>query len=147
MQQKKSLLSSKALGFRRAATLGEEFRAHLNRVQARFPDQIATVRGKGLLNAVVMNQSGLGKVTAWDVCMGLKERGILAKPTHETIIRLAPPITIDPQNLKDAADALEAVLEHDLKGLERQAKARGPAKAPEPCDRCGRVAGQVETDL
>lgn len=79
--------------------------------------------------------------------MGLKERGILAKPTHETIIRLAPPITIDPQNLKDAADALEAVLEHDLKGLERQAKARGPAKAPEPCDRCGRVAGQVETDL
>ncbi|GBG82206.1 hypothetical protein CBR_g34489 [Chara braunii] len=100
----------------RSAILGEEFRQHLEKIRQKFPHLISKVRGKGLLNAVVMNQQGLGGVSAYEICVGLKERGILAKPTHDTIIRLSPPLTISAQNLKDAADAFEAVLEHDLPG-------------------------------
>eukprot|EP00270_Netrium_digitus_P010639 TRINITY_DN330_c0_g1_i1.p1 TRINITY_DN330_c0_g1~~TRINITY_DN330_c0_g1_i1.p1 ORF type:complete len:512 (+),score=130.41 TRINITY_DN330_c0_g1_i1:297-1832(+) len=125
----------------RADKAGEELRKHLEGVQSRFPQLIKEVRGRGLLNAVEMNSSGLAGVTAWDVCLGLKERGVLAKPTHNTIIRLAPPLTISHENLKDAADALEAVLQDDLPGLKRMRSSSSGSHGhtPEPCDRCGRV--------
>eukprot|EP00271_Cylindrocystis_brebissonii_P001539 TRINITY_DN117_c0_g1_i1.p1 TRINITY_DN117_c0_g1~~TRINITY_DN117_c0_g1_i1.p1 ORF type:complete len:501 (+),score=78.77 TRINITY_DN117_c0_g1_i1:300-1802(+) len=128
----------------RADVLGDGLRQHLRAVQQRFPSMIKEVRGKGLLNAVEMNTEGLPRgVSAFDVCMGLKERGILAKPTHDTIIRLAPPLTMSAEHLRSAAAALDAVLEHDLAGLARQAAPRPDPPSPEPCDRCGRVKGKA----
>ena len=53
---------------------------------------IELVRGKGLLNAVVIKPKG--DKTAWDVCVAMKENGVIAKPTHGHIIRFAPPLTI-----------------------------------------------------
>jgi ornithine--oxo-acid transaminase len=78
----------------RAEKLGEQFRAQLQSVQKTYPDLVKEVRGRGLLNAVELFPSGLGNVSTYDVCLRLKERGILAKPTHDTIIRLSPPLTI-----------------------------------------------------
>lgn len=74
--------------------MGQEFRDQLRNVQMRFPEIIKEVRGRGLLNAVEMNNKALFPASAYDVCLKLKERGILAKPTHDTIIRLAPPLCI-----------------------------------------------------
>jgi ornithine--oxo-acid transaminase len=61
---------------------------------------IELVRGKGLLNAVVIRPKG-GK-TAWDVCLAMKEMGLIAKPTHEHIIRFAPPLVITEPQLREA---------------------------------------------
>lgn len=82
------------LFFHRAAKLGQELRDQLMKIQQRFPHIIKEVRGRGLLNAVDLNNKALSPVSAYDLCIKLKERGILAKPTHDTIIRLAPPLTI-----------------------------------------------------
>ena len=78
----------------RADSKGEVLRAALSAVQLRYPHVIREVRGRGLLNAVEVDPVGLGGVSATDICMRLKERGVLAKPTHSTIIRLAPPLTM-----------------------------------------------------
>lgn len=78
----------------RSEELGAELREHLIAVQKSHPKLIKEVRGRGLLNAVVLHPAGLGNVTAYDVCIGLKNRGILAKPTHGNIIRLSPPLTV-----------------------------------------------------
>lgn len=78
----------------RADKMGQEFRQQLCALQELYPHMIKEVRGRGLLNAVELYTSGLGHVTAYDVCIGLKDRGILAKPTHGNIIRLSPPLTI-----------------------------------------------------
>eukprot|EP00850_Spirogloea_muscicola_P020234 SM000210S06748 [mRNA] locus=s210:137233:139576:- [translate_table: standard] len=132
----------------RADVLGEDLRADLRRIQERYPKIIKEIRGRGLLNAIVMNYGGSKGITALDVCLGLKERGILAKPTQETVIRLAPPLTISRENLKEATDALEAVLEHDMPELLRKSADRQPPAPPQPCDRCGRVKLHMpETDL
>ena len=66
----------------------------LGEVQQQFPNLIKEVRGKGLFNAVELNSKALFPVSAYDVCLKLKERGVLAKPTHNTIIRLTPPLSI-----------------------------------------------------
>jgi ornithine--oxo-acid transaminase len=66
------------------------------------------VRGKGLLNAVVIKPKN-GK-TAWDVCMALKENGLLAKPTHDHIIRFAPPLVITEDQLMEALDIIKDTL-------------------------------------
>lgn len=63
----------------RADKVGEELREQLRAVQKSHPKLIKEVRGRGLLNAVVLHQAGLGKASAYDVCIGLKNRGILAK--------------------------------------------------------------------
>jgi len=72
---------------------------------------IKTVRGKGLLNAIVIDESKTGGHSAWDLCMLFKEKGLLAKPTHENIIRLAPPLVITEQqiatSLKIIGEAME----------------------------------------
>jgi ornithine--oxo-acid transaminase len=61
---------------------------------------IELVRGKGLLNAVVI-RTNPGK-TAWDVCLAMAEKGVLAKPTHGNIIRFAPPLVITEEQLREA---------------------------------------------
>ena len=63
-------------------------------------DMIELVRGKGLLNAVVIRPKN-GK-EAWDVCMKMRDNGVLAKPTHQHIIRFAPPLVITETQLRDA---------------------------------------------
>lgn len=72
--------------------MGQELRQHLRKVQQQFPNVIKEIRGKGLFNAVELNSKTLSSVSAFDICIKLKERGVLAKPTHNTIIRLTPPL-------------------------------------------------------
>ena len=80
----------------RARDLGEKFRAELKKIDS---PMVELVRGKGLLNAIVIKPTR-GK-TAWDVCLALKENGLLAKPTHEHIIRFAPPLVITEEQLME----------------------------------------------
>ena len=65
------------------------------------PELVELVRGRGLLNAVVINPTPDGR-TAWDVCLALLERGLLAKPTHGDIIRFAPPLVLTEAELRAA---------------------------------------------
>ena len=81
----------------KAEYLGKIFREEMNAIKS---PMIELVRGKGLLNAVVIrNQPGK---TAWDVCVEMKECGVLAKPTHGNIIRFAPPLVISEAQLREA---------------------------------------------
>jgi ornithine--oxo-acid transaminase len=85
----------------RAEELGEKFRAELRLIDS---PMVELVRGKGLLNAIIIKPTN-GK-TAWDVCVALKENGLLAKPTHEHIIRFAPPLVITEEQLMECADII-----------------------------------------
>lgn len=89
-----------------AEILGKVFR---EKVSAVHSDMVETVRGKGLLNAVVIKPKN-GK-TAWDVCLKLRDNGLLAKPTHQHIIRFAPPLVIRREELLEAI----AIIENTLK--------------------------------
>lgn len=82
-----------------AFELGEIFREKMN---AFIPtcELVTKVRGKGLLNAILINDTE-DSTTAWDICMALKENGLLAKPTHGNIIRFAPPLTMTKEQLMD----------------------------------------------
>jgi ornithine--oxo-acid transaminase len=72
----------------------------------------AQVRGKGLLNAVVIKEEG--GVSAHEICMALMDRGVLAKPTHGNIVRLAPPLVITEEQILECADIFrDAVLSFD----------------------------------
>ena len=84
-----------------AERLGKIFREELRKIDS---DMVETVRGKVLLNAVVIRPKN-GK-TAWDVCVALKENGLLAKPTHDHIIRFAPPLIINEEQLKESIDII-----------------------------------------
>lgn len=86
----------------KAEYLGEIFRKEFKAIKS---EMISVVRGKGLLNAVVITPKG-GK-TAWDVCVALKENGVLAKPTHGHIIRFAPPLIITEEQLRDAMNIIK----------------------------------------
>ncbi len=88
-----------------AEKLGEYFREELGKIES---DMIETVRGKGLLNAIVIRPKG-GK-TAWDVCVEMKENGMLAKPTHEHIIRFAPPLVITKEQLDESIEIIRKTL-------------------------------------
>ncbi|MFD2721051.1 ornithine--oxo-acid transaminase [Hymenobacter monticola] len=92
-----------------AFRLGEIFRERMRQVQAKRPEVVDLVRGKGLLNAVVINPTEDGR-TAWDVCVTLMERGVLAKPTHGDIIRFAPPLVITEEQLHAACDVIAEVI-------------------------------------
>ncbi len=92
-----------------ARALGEVFRERMRQVQAKRPEVVQLVRGKGLLNAVVIKPSTDGR-TAWDVCVSLMERGVLAKPTHGDIIRFAPPLVITEEQIHEACDVIEEVI-------------------------------------
>ncbi|UYZ62530.1 ornithine--oxo-acid transaminase [Hymenobacter weizhouensis] len=92
-----------------ARALGEVFRERMRRVQAKRPEVVELVRGKGLLNAVIIRPAADGR-TAWDVCVTLMERGVLAKPTHGDIIRFAPPLVITEEQLHEACDVIEQTI-------------------------------------
>lgn len=79
--------------------LGKIFRAELSEF-AKSNDLVTLVRGKGLLNAIVINDTE-DSSTAWDICMKLRDNGLLAKPTHGNIIRFAPPLVMNEEELRD----------------------------------------------
>ncbi len=91
-----------------AFTLGNYFRAEVQKMVDEF-EHLTLVRGKGLLNAIVIKPSKSGK-TAWDVCVALKENGMLAKPTHGDIIRFAPPLVITKDEIDFALSIIRKVL-------------------------------------
>lgn len=86
----------------RATYLGEIFRQEMSSIKS---EMIELVRGKGLLNAVVIRNKP-GK-TAWDVCIEMKEHGVLAKPTHGNIIRFAPPLVITEEQLREGIELIK----------------------------------------
>jgi ornithine--oxo-acid transaminase len=88
--------------------LGEIFRERMNQLKKKS-SHILTVRGHGLLNAVVIKPTEDGR-TAWDVCVKLMENGLLAKPTHGDIIRFAPPLVINEQQLNECCDIIEKTI-------------------------------------
>ena len=95
----------------RAEELGQLFRSEIEKVIEKT-NLITKVRGKGLLNAILINDSPDSK-TAWNLCLKLKENGLLAKPTHGNIIRLAPPLVITEEELLDCVKIIEkTVLEY-----------------------------------
>jgi ornithine--oxo-acid transaminase len=92
-----------------AARMGEIFRARMQQLLDQRPAVIELVRGRGLLNAVVIKPHADGR-TAWDVCVSLMERGLLAKPTHGDIIRFAPPLVITETQMHEACDIIAEVI-------------------------------------
>lgn len=94
----------------KAAKLGEIFRSEMKKLAEKF-DLIANVRGKGLLNAIIINDSQHSP-TAWNLCVALKENGLLAKPTHGNIIRLAPPLVITEEQLMECVKIIEKTVEN-----------------------------------
>jgi ornithine--oxo-acid transaminase len=92
-----------------AFELGEIFRQRMNELKAKRPDLVTLVRGRGLLNAVVINDTETSK-TAWNICLELSKNGLLAKPTHGNIIRFAPPLVMTEQQLNDCCDIIENVM-------------------------------------
>lgn len=114
----------------RAQTLGQRFRDGLKSLNS---PMIKTIRGKGLLNAIVIDETQTGGHSAWDLCMLMKQKGLLvgralkiahlrdseeqvtdgakAKPTHTNIIRLAPPLVITEEEIKQALNIMKESME------------------------------------
>ena len=88
-----------------AEQLGKIFREEMEKIDS---DMIELVRGKGLLNAIVIKPKG--DKTAWDVCVKMAENGLLAKPTHDHIIRFAPPLVITDEQLMEAVEIIKRAL-------------------------------------
>lgn len=88
-----------------AERLGKLFRSELMKIDS---DMIELVRGKGLLNAIVIKPKN-GK-EAWDVCLKMRDNGLLAKPTHQHIIRFAPPLVITEEQIHEAIDIIKKSL-------------------------------------
>jgi ornithine--oxo-acid transaminase len=91
-----------------ACRLGKLFRDEMNRIIAKS-DLIVSVRGKGLLNAIIVNDSSESQ-TAWNLCVAMKDNGLLAKPTHGNIIRFAPPLVITEEQLMDCVAIIEKTI-------------------------------------
>ncbi len=92
-----------------AQKMGEIFRSEVSAINSPF---IELVRGKGLLNAIVIKPHN-GK-SAWDVCLKMRDNGLLAKPTHDHIIRFAPPLVINEAQIREAV----AIIKESIKELE-----------------------------
>ena len=93
----------------KAQELGEIFRKELSKIKSPF---IKSIRGKGQLNAVVIEpQNG---ITAWDICVEMANNGLLAKPTHQHVIRFAPPLVITKEQLREGID----IIKKSIKSLE-----------------------------
>ena len=75
---------------------------------------VSKVRGKGLLNAIVINDTE-DSSTAWDMCISLRDNGLLAKPTHGNIIRFAPPLVITKEQLLECI----SIIENTIKSFEK----------------------------
>ena len=93
--------------------LGKLFRKKINDF-AQDSDLVTLVRGKGLLNAIVINDTE-DSSTAWDICIALRDNGLLAKPTHGNIIRFAPPLVMNEEQLLDCV----AIIIKTLKQFEK----------------------------
>jgi len=87
---------------------GAFFRKRMNHLKE-TTEMVTTVRGKGLLNAIVIEPTKDGR-TAWDVCLKLKENGLLAKPTHGHIIRFAPPLVITAEQMEECCTIIEKTI-------------------------------------
>ncbi len=93
-----------------AQALGELFRSEMKKL-VDSSDLFVKVRGKGLLNAVIINDTPESD-TAWRFCLALKENGLLAKPTHGNIIRFAPPLVMTESQLMDCVEIIRKTLEN-----------------------------------
>jgi ornithine--oxo-acid transaminase len=91
-----------------AEKLGEVFRDRMKALMVKT-NLVTQVRGKGLLNAVVINDTPESS-TAWDLCIKLAKGGLLAKPTHGNIIRFAPPLVITEEQMHECCDIIEKTL-------------------------------------
>lgn len=91
-----------------AFALGNRFRAEMNAMAAES-SVLQTVRGRGLLNAVVIAERA-NQPNAWEICLSLRDKGLLAKPTHGNIIRLAPPLCITEPQMDECTAILKQVL-------------------------------------
>ena len=91
-----------------AMRLGKLFRERMQHLVEKS-DWVTLVRGKGLLNAIVINDTEDSK-TAWNICVALKENGLLAKPTHGNIIRFAPPLVMTEEQLHACCDIIEKTI-------------------------------------
>ena len=87
-----------------AMALGKVFRERMQNLAAKS-EKVVLVRGKGLLNAIVINDDE-HSTTAWDICVKLRDNGLLAKPTHGNIIRFAPPLVITREQLMDCVNII-----------------------------------------
>ncbi len=92
-----------------AQRMGELFRSEMRRVIASNP-LVKLVRGKGLLNAIVVNDTPDSK-TAWNLCLAFAQNGLLAKPTHGNIIRFAPPLVITEEQLMECVQIIEKTIQ------------------------------------
>lgn len=95
-----------------AMKMGELFRSEMAKIDAPF---IELIRGRGLLNAIVIDNSKANGKTAWDICIAMRDRGVLAKPTHGNIIRFAPPLVINEEQLLEAVKCIHLAFEDILK--------------------------------
>ena len=91
-----------------AFVLGNLFRSELNKF-IETSNIVNLVRGKGLLNAIVINDSEESN-TAWNICIALRDNGLLAKPTHGNIIRFAPPLVMTEDQLLDCVNIIVKTL-------------------------------------
>lgn len=92
----------------RADELGQLFREKMTEIMGET-EWVSAVRGRGLLNAIVINDSE-DSSTAWEICMALKENGLLAKPTHGNIIRFAPPLVMTEEQMLDCLSIIRKTL-------------------------------------
>jgi ornithine--oxo-acid transaminase len=92
-----------------ARILGVRFRERMQILVDQYPQLLTLVRGKGLLNAIVINDSPDSK-TAWNICVSMAEHGLLAKPTHGNIIRFAPPLVMTEDQLEECCDIIATVM-------------------------------------
>ncbi|HRK81686.1 MAG TPA: ornithine--oxo-acid transaminase [Saprospiraceae bacterium] len=94
-----------------AEYLGQIFRQRLSDNLMRRTELVTGVRGKGLLNAIIIADDEDGH-TAWDICMQMAENGLLAKPTHGNIIRFAPPLVMTEDQMHECCDIIEQTILH-----------------------------------
>lgn len=94
----------------RAQQLGDLLFQKLTELKEEFGGIISEVRGKGLLSAIVIDDTKTNGRSAWDLCLVMKNHGVLAKPTHDHIIRLAPPLVISEEDLLKGVDAIKKSL-------------------------------------
>lgn len=97
-----------------ADRLGRIFREQMEKIIAET-DLVQLVRGRGLLNAIVINDTE-DSSTAWEICVALKENGLLAKPTHGNIIRFAPPLVMTEDQLMECLGIIRKTLLEFRKG-------------------------------
>ena len=88
-----------------AVAMGELFRSELQKLNSPF---ISVIRGRGLLNAIVIKHNNPD--AAWELCLAMKDNGLLAKPTHGDKIRFAPSLVINEAQVKEAVDIIKKSL-------------------------------------